>query len=400
MSKYPMLQGVDEDRVAEVGGKAAILEEIVKRWRRANIPEFRVCDKIRPSVHFGYKVFRASSELDIFGGCGLHETYSEVSSFDYSEIAERILEPELTEKSRLEHFARSVGKEYRKPTIIMQEEGKPRFWAVVMQHPNNPDIYLVNYADGPSPECKRSFLGGYISRGGDRETFSAVCDSSGNIQGEHFEEEHRDMIEMAVINHMVIEDLGIVHPDWASILEAGLYEDRTETYQFTPIRKRAGKCDMPEEGVVIGKCDPVKLPVVNIPPIRDVGIYIEGYGSLSGYPDFKAFLKPILDKHGSLIPPNAVTWHYMEKIEARHPQGYIVVAKMDKDQEFDIGMKNAKAVIIDTPGHPLKILNHNGSRLMYKSPVLIADRLGKEIPTGEEVTFSCDGTNYSIEKGK
>ena len=90
----------------------------------------------------------------------------------------------------------------------MQEEGKPRFWAVVMQHPNNPDIYLVNYADGPSPERKISLVGGYIGRIGDRDTFSAVCDSSGNIQGEDFKEEHRDMIEMAVINHMVTSMLG------------------------------------------------------------------------------------------------------------------------------------------------------------------------------------------------
>jgi len=32
MSKYPMLAGIDEARVDAVGGKATILEEVVKRW--------------------------------------------------------------------------------------------------------------------------------------------------------------------------------------------------------------------------------------------------------------------------------------------------------------------------------------------------------------------------------
>ena len=61
-----MLANVDEKRVLEIGGKAAILEEIVRRLgKKANVPGFSIYGENRGSVMSkGDYVLRSSSELD------------------------------------------------------------------------------------------------------------------------------------------------------------------------------------------------------------------------------------------------------------------------------------------------------------------------------------------------
>ena len=89
-------------------------------------------------------------------------------------------------------------------------------------------------------------------------------------------------------------------------------------------------------------------------------------------------------------------WMYMQLVDERYPEGYLVMAPLDKRQQFDIAMRNAKAVIIQTQRDPLLALNHNTSRLIYKAPVLVVTDNVPKIGTGERVTFSCDGSSYSL----
>lgn len=189
MDKYPMLSGIDKDRVSKVGGKAAILEEILKRWPKAHIPPFKVFDD--SEAHMGMledekRIFRASSELDIFGGCGLHESFNSVT-YNNADMVKR----EILERSKMmviEQFAESVGKKYKKPTIISQEERRPNYWGVMMQHPNDHNVFMVVYSDSPSLECKDAF---YLKRGlninfnDGRKNYTALCDKNditGNLR--------------------------------------------------------------------------------------------------------------------------------------------------------------------------------------------------------------------------
>ncbi len=414
MSDYPMLTGVDDARVAKVGGKAAILEEIVRRWPQANVPPFRVFADGVPwisSLDFEGRVFRASSELDLFGGCGLHNTFFGVTNYNYSSIVPKILKPSDMEQSRLKMFAASVGKKYTPPTVISQKEGKPTYWAVVMQHPNNPGTFIVTYSDGPSAESKDSTLA-MFSRSEhsirqnqivpDRETHAAFCDGNVNLIGDRNSAD-KDVAELAVINYITIRDLNIVHPVWVSILEAGIYHDGTETYQFTPIRRRTpGSHEVAGNKLIFGACEPVKLPVVKLPSHTELEYYVRNSKGLENYSDFEEFIRETVATHGQfLIDFNLVpglSWRYMQKVEERYPEGYLAIAPLDKYQEFDIPMTKAKAVLIDTT-RPLLALNHSTSRLMHKAPVLVVDdmdTLRLNLATGNEVTFSCDGSNYSI----
>lgn len=423
MPKYPMLQGVDEERVFKIGGKAAILEEIIKKWPGANVPPFEIVGEGMLS-RWGdvARIFRTSSELDIFGGCGLFDTYRGVTRRDFSKVIQKMKEQEGGEyggqNPKILAFAESVGRKLKNLAIISQLEGNPEYWATVMQHPNNPDVHLVNYSTRHSPECKEPLFDGQCLSGIGGNTYTAICIDGIAIQGELESDGHDNLVEMVSFHHTLVDVLEIVSDEWVSILEAGICLDpaghfSTQTYQFTPIRKKLGfKCDIPEDKLIFGACDEMKLPVVNIPARINVSTYIAERNEydcpLKDYPQFREFVKadkhvdrysgggPIGDYDTANMLADMVFLSYIKFIEQKYPQGYMILFKSTKDQSFDVGVTNAKAVLLNTGRNPLELLNHNLSRLICKAPVLVVGPVKKEIPTGEMATFSCDGSGYSI----
>jgi len=399
MNRYPMLQGVDEERVFQIGGKAAILEEIVRRCPEANIPQFWLYDtaRIELTLGNGKRIFRASSELDILGGFGLQTTVASVGFSNYEEALDRIKNPREHEKEKLQRFARSIGREEREPFVISQLQSEPDYYVVAMQHPNNPDVILVNYASGPSWE--RVTISSIEMR---RDTpLTARVDTSGAIKGSA----NADLAKLASITYLQIQDLGIVHEDWVSIFEGGLYSDgRIETYQFTPLRRRIqGKAEIPEDKLVFGACKPIQLPVVNIPTPVMIMSFLKGGNYLDDYPDFLKFVEKRNTVADTIrfMPetyrPEVLNWMYVEEIEERYPDGYIAVTLEEPMHNYDITMRNAKAILFSTLGDdPYHVVSHNVSRAVYKVPVFVAGQLYPQIPTGEIVTFECDGSNYSL----
>ena len=80
----------------------------------------------------------------------------------------------------------------------------------------------------------------------------------------------------------------------------------------------------------------------------------------------------------------------------RYPNGYIVLAQPGREDNFDLAMRNVKAVVLNFAMSPLMSLNHNVSRITYKSPVTIIGNTTVNIPTGKLVSFACDGSSYSL----
>src|SRR3989338_10552172 len=116
MAKYPMLSGMDEQRVQQVGGKAAILEEIVKRWPQANIPPFTT----EEDSFFGKAILRASSELDVLGGFGLYPTYTDIPPSWLNETYSRIRNLDENTEARIQVFCESIGMEMPSYSVILQ----------------------------------------------------------------------------------------------------------------------------------------------------------------------------------------------------------------------------------------------------------------------------------------
>lgn len=417
MSRYPLLD-VDEERVGKVGGKAAILEEILRRWPNSNVPSFQVFED-RDSLTFRWgqekKIFRASSELDLFGGFGLHDSYTEVSLPErVVDSFEKIVNPDALNAQRIMLYAESIGKESQKPAVMSQSQRTPLYWLLVMQHPNNPDYYIISYSSSQSRETR---IAGFAESFGALSPFAqvnpnfisraqyhaVVCPSKGDIKGEIDDVVGEGAVVMGAFNHIVLQDLGIVHPDFVSIAELGVYKDRTETYQFTPVRKRyEGKSTITPDTLIFGGLEPEELPVVRVPHSFNVKGYVRNEYGLEDFPDFKEFIKPAIDQYGESMLHfgfgDFLTWNYIRDIESRYPQGYLIMAGMDAGQQFDITMQNARAVLINTGKHPASALNHNTSRLIYKAPVLVIGNIKEKLKDGQVVRFSCDGSSYSIKR--
>lgn len=412
MSKYPMLVGVDEARVDAVGGKAAILEEVVRRWPTHNVPPFVILGEGNGSLPFGERVYRTSSPLDVLGGCGLSETMSGANDYNRTWFAEHLKKLASDSRERIKYFARSIGHpELATSAMIIQAQKSPQFWAVAMRHPNNASLILVNYATGPSPESKTASLFSELGKGQpliaspNRETYTALYDDSKGKLVYASDAVQNDIVELAAINYELLEDLGIVSPEWTSIAELGV-DKSTSTFQFTPIRKKVhGEHAVLEDVLVFGTSSPERLPIVKIPTHNAVEEYIRSGVGLDSYPDFKDFVSRIRESQGNfveilldIIP--GIFYGYMGKTEEKYPGGYIVSADMDKRQEFDIPMRNARAVIMKTGFNPLNALNHSVSRLFYKSPVLVLAEQVPSLETGRLVEFSCDGSSYSLKPVK
>ena len=153
---YPQLQNINHDRVAEIGGKAAILEEIINQKTDLIIPEFNL-EPVKPEPE-ETRVLRISHELDIFGGNGLWSTYSHVNQNNFNEVYRNLQRSPRTwvEQEMFQLFAQSHNMPLRPKKIFSQVQSKPDFWGVVMQHPDNPKLYLIAYSDSPSEDCENS----------------------------------------------------------------------------------------------------------------------------------------------------------------------------------------------------------------------------------------------------
>ena len=396
-----MLVGVEEDRVSQVGGKAAILEEIIRRCPDANAPSFNIFEGnnviINPSE--GRRVVRASSDLDLFGGCGLHNTYIGVSYNENPALDRAIRIPDSISQERIRFFAESIGRGPKPPVWISQVMGNPMYWVIVLEHPNRPNNFLINYSITPSNE---TYINAHLQLPG-KLTRSAILGSDMTLRGE-VDVSDTTAFYLAVKKYLNLRDSGIVHKDWTSIFEGGLYPDyRMETYQFTPIRRRL---EIPVSDVsnllVFGASDEVELPVVLVPDFVRADNFKKGRDGLEDFPDFRdygnAWLRnPSVRNVPDVFPTELMFWLYMQNIDKRFPEGYIVITDLFQKQEFDIPMKNARVVLINSSSRPpVDSLNHSISRLIYKVPVLVVGELTEMARTGDRVKFSCDGSTYKL----
>src|SRR3989344_1939729 len=422
MVEYPMLVGVDEARVKQVGGKAAVLEEILRRWPEAPVPSFRVyANGERP--HFPplgkTQIYRASSELDLFGGCGILNTVADVISYSYvDEAIDKILNPDSYIESKIRLFAESIGRESASPAIISQEQTKPNNWVIVFEHPNHEGAYLINYSTRPSAETisavtmhKKTPVGftfGATYKNGKVK----IRDETGNVLPGQTQDER--LVREAVKLYEKLKSLEIVSPKLTSIMEAGIsYDGTTYLYQLTPIRQRVSNVkSLPKNSAIFGVCEPLTLPVVAIPSHYSVRVYMDGIKeALEYFRDVGDFLDRMLEHYTvigeddaakvlmSVLKPDELIWEYMRHVEERFPEGYIIVVPIvDKQQTFDIPMTNAKAGIIYHPTDPAILLNHDISRLIAKLPIMVISGKEQDIfETGEMIRFQSDGSTYSLE---
>ena len=415
MTRYPMLSGMDEQRVQQVGGKAAILEEILKRWPEAPIPPLEVHEFSKPNYRYP-QLLRASSELDIFGGCGLLTTVSVYNTTSLDTGYENIKSPDFTTKEKIEKFAESIGKSYTSSSVILQDQMMPNYWVIVMEHPNDSGTYLINYSTGPSLELTRTVDEVYEFL--DRGNYQAIYQNGSVkiIQGPKKSAFPKNVIlksmEQAVETYQHLDSLKIVSPDWVSIFEGGAHiGSKMDVYQFTPIRRKTptgiAKIEAYED-IFFGKADLEDFPIVNLPHSFDVDIYAHHRdGSLTGYPHFKKWFDPKVDHYqlnGKYVPIRSsekFLMDYIEDSEIQYPGGYILLCHEDQRQDFDLVIKNAKAAILQMTHDPIASLNHDVSRLIAKiSGLVLSSADINSYDTGNKVDLYLDGTEYKITKAK
>lgn len=407
-----MLAGVDEARVKLVGGKAAVLEEIVRRWPDAPIPKFTVHTDNPPTLS-STQIYRTSSELDLFGGCGLYNTVADVTRSHAGSAFERVMKYDNFDETAIQIFAESVGREVGGYAIISQEQRNPPLWVSIMEHPNKRGLYLINFAMGPSAETIDIITGKPIGKRG--RVFGAVYDN-GKIRFSKDDDDPsfkpRGFTELVEV-FQKINSLGIIAEDWVSIMEAGFYYgDGVDVYQLTPLRKRHSEgSPFGRQATVFGGTETVTLPVVRIPKTIEVYDYIQDYESqLVGNEDFKRFLSDStvdlasflrLRKNASPVnAANIFALSYVQNVvEQMHPNGYIVLMDADATQIFDVAMTNAKAVIVYDYRDAATILNHGISRLIAKVPVVVvSQKTSERLAISGNARFQSDGSIYKLEK--
>jgi len=282
------------------------------------------------------------------------------------------------------------------------KQSKPNYWGTLLQHPNNPDIFLLALSNTISKECKDAHT--YEKVAIHRLNCWAVGDKNGKIIGE-LPDKMTKLINEAILEHINYQNLGIVHPDYVSVSELGFHDKRIETYQFTPIRKSdAAHYEFNKDMLVFGSCEKIKLPVVKVPNHHQIDAYSKGIDVEWIIRDNSESFKQHIDSNLERFPDCDAGYHYrtyMQQIDYEYPEGYIVLAESDPKQEYDITMKNAKAVLVKSIRKPVTTLNHNISRLIYKSPVLVIHQYSSilnKFKTGDMVNFSCNGTNFKLDK--
>lgn len=421
MAKYPMLMGVDEDRVAKVGGKAAVLEEILRRNSQAKVPSFEYVDDNEPAYPTDGKtrILRESSELDLFGGFGLSASYADIKTAEqFSNALFKLKNPHHVDSDRTRIYADSVGKKIKElgSSALLQVQGSPQFWAIAMQHPNNSDYYVIAYSNTQSLETIfqddtaediRPVFGVNLkghSKYWKRKQYWAIATRGGIVAGDLNETSGTDIVMRVIKEYDALRELGIVQSQRVSIGEFGIMDGNLEVYQYTPVRTRLdGVFQVNPNRLVFGGTNSVELPVVRMPRLRSVELYFMNGNGIDEFPDFKQFVENQKEHYGHafvppFIPAEFFVFAYMFDAERRHPTGYLVVADGDARQQFDIPMENARAVLLKTEKPSALALNHNTSRLIYKAPVLVIGEIKDKLQDGQVVRFSCDGADYSIKK--
>jgi len=394
MKEFPMLKKIDDDRVKKVGGKAAILEQIVERFPSSNVPDFSVHENTVPEVFFGQtRIFRASSFLDLFGGCGIHDTFSDVDFINYKLLGNTIFHPEESMRHLL--FGASVRKMWREPALINQVQGTPNYWGSLLQHPNNSDYYLVSSSNVKSAQCKSGIHGSNMAYVG-KEGEYGIFDRSGTMVRGTIPVDKHHMIGQAIQEYSKAQE-SLIDDNWVSIQEFGMYDDHVEIYQHTPIRQKTSNSNqLPAEGLIFGGTEPLDLPIVNFPnwPMY----YRENHDKLEErFPHLSAFVERMKGSGSYTLEGPELSRFYTQFLEQESvfSEGYIVVSEFGTIQDWDICMTKARAVIMQS-SNPLESLDHNLSRLLYKAPALVVGDLNLDLKTGDRMRFSCDGANYSI----
>ncbi|MGV8151144.1 MAG: hypothetical protein ACP5NV_05430 [Candidatus Woesearchaeota archaeon] len=395
MNKYPMMdESVDIERLETIGGKAYILEEILRRWPDAPIPKFEVPDN--GLNNFGTGFYRASSILDVFGGFGLTDSVLVNTSRDSKAAYCMIIDP----KREFYKYADSVNISPKRPRLMIQEFVNPAKWALIMEHPNKKNLLLINYSGRPSGDIRT--VQSKIIGNDNSKTFYY----DGKIHAvDHNDYEYSYGLEKGIEQYFKLRDLGIINNEWVCIAELGIFSSESIIYQWSPIKKRVDNVHSSVSPLIMGSLDKTVLPVINIDThphsiTRDLqtsGTEISVF--------FNEFLKEINEdrltmKNIFINDPNFLIREYINSIEKKYSDGYILLSHgwNSGNIPFDISMKNAKSIIIGTHREGLGMLNHDISRMIYKTPCLILGDVDIPHLGGSLLEFSCDGKNYEIKR--
>ncbi len=408
--RYPMINGIEDDYIHEFGGKFSILEAIARDCSVISVPVFAMIERDKPHLPlFGAQVLRTSSNLDILGVFGLTESIYDVINYGVSDpsgfsesgaLIKRIMQSDSSHESSLNHtrltqFASTRGLDAGPLRVFAQKQVECNYWALVMEHPNNEGVFLVNVSTTPSYETFRNIGASSIFLTGvshSRCNWGGYYSLDDGLVGE-FPPGSQEFIEKAVFDHMVIYDLDIVSTSWASIAEMGFSNDGVSLFQYTPVHRKDGTHDINYSKIIIGSLPQQRLPIVRLPSLREVFAY-DGVG-LDEFPDFKEHADSFLERQ--CLAKEYIFWSYMKGIGDRYPDGYIVLADLAADSkiEFDITMGGCKAALLR--GDPKRALCHSASRLMYGCSVVVVDKdLPSDLKTGAIVNFGCDGSSYTI----
>jgi hypothetical protein len=418
MKTFSMLEDIDFDRLKVIGGKAAILERIIQKMPNAPIPHFQMVDEKGYFVANSNQnhALRSSSLLDVFGGCGLFETYLNVNKHNLDSVLDKLYRERLIiTDGKVELFAESISQEPDTPKLMSQVQGSANNWGTMMRHPDLDDVVLVAYSDSPSRESKNaslslSALKTSLSQFGRQRTDYAVI-KDGSITETGAGQNANAAITAAYNMYKALEDLDVVSDDWVSIMEFGFSDSGLELYQFTPIRKKSSSnMGYSKDNLIFGKSEKCILPVVLMPNKYGINLYVSGRCDLNDYPHFEAFIRAEVEEYRDLImhcPQEPLLWNYVRAMDLKYPDGYIVLARTENNQDFDIPMRNAKAVFLGYEGYQglPKLLNHSISRLIAKSPLLVVSSMDSELfdsphffQTGDLVIMEPTEIGYNISK--
>jgi len=305
--------GVSEDHITKVGGKAAVLDSIVEKDPDFPIPPYELVDHDTPRSspifeELSDKIIRASSVLDLQGGFGVFE------SVTYSQQIYRTVQKVLSgsESDLGKRLAERRGYDEVPPlTAMVQEQTEPGLFAVVMRHPVQSDVFIVDLSNSMSmyayaeeddmssnlggllPDLPSSIFGGrnflgFSQASLNRVSVKLIVSNDGEVLNVNGVEKivESDLaikgIKRAVELYKQIESYGIIAPDVTSIMESGIMDsDNVQVYQFTPVMQYhpTNNTTIPRDYEKLGNDfigsttspEGISLPVIRIP--SDVAIY-------------------------------------------------------------------------------------------------------------------------------
>lgn len=394
MTSYPMMsESTDIERLEEIGGKAYILETILDKWSKAPIPKFKIYPEISDVRKKG--LYRASSILDVLGGFGLTDSVFVDYPNDALVAACLVVDP----RSDFYNYAHSIGVEAPRPTLMVQEYNAPVAWALMMEHPNNRNILVINYNDVPTGEIRTS-----EGKRMHLRTTPHTAYYDGNIHKiSSMNKDDDHMINGWVETYFKLRDLNIISTEWIGIAELGWDYGTSELYQWTPIRKR-NPANVSISPLIFGSMEKVSLPYISMTfHSIDWGRYMDDPKH-----ELNAFaIKEAAGDSGMLGAMKNNTrlfiQSYIDHLDKTYPDGYIIADNFwtNENIPFDITMKNAKVAILNTTRRSLELLNHDISRLIYKAPCLMVGDIDMpSVKNHSLVEFSCDGENYSCRRVK